>query len=157
CATPQSVNCTTLNPSTSDADWAEAMSLGEANFRVNATGLAHFVRAIGANGIGAHGVRIMRADTARALQAAMLDAGQNGTGTSVRDRLGALGRIGGKTGTGPANSNPHDGIFAALAFDARGAARFAVVTYVRGGGLGGGVPAQISAELAGAALSGQCP
>jgi hypothetical protein len=78
----------------------------------------------------------------------MLDAVETGSASGIRDALGSRGRIGGKTGSGPENRRPLDGIFAGLVFDAAGDARYTVVTYVHHGGVGGGAAAQLSADLA---------
>lgn len=153
--TPRLRDCTTLASTTSDRDWAEAMSLGEAGFRVTPLGLSYFLRAVARDGFGAGRRRIMRPATARRLQAAMMDTVRTGTARGIRERLGNLGAIGGKTGTGPAGPQPYDGLFAGLVFDRAGAPRYTVMTYVRRGGLGGGVAAEISAEMAALMLAGR--
>src|SRR5204863_6858526 len=96
--------------------------------------------------------RIMRASTARRLQAAMRDAVQRGTASGIAKALVDTGwQIGGKTGSGTAllPKGPQiDGWFAGLLFDPQGQARFTVATFVRSGGYGAGKAAQISAALA---------
>jgi hypothetical protein len=158
CDAGRTVNCTTLSSATSDAVWADAMSIGEADFRVTVSGLGGFVAAAGNRGetVGPRPTRMLRTETARQLQAAMLDTVQTGTATGIKDALGAEGRMGGKTGTGPAAANPYDGAFVGLVFDRKGAARYAVATYVRRGGKGGGAAAEISAAAAKRALEESC-
>ena len=153
CTSGRPADCTTLGAPAADVDWANSMSLGEAGFRVTPLGMSRFLRAVANDGLDG-GQRMMRAGTAAALRAAMLDTVQIGTARRVRDRLGTAGRLGGKTGTGPARAHPYDGIFAGLAFDRRGVPRLAFVTYVRGGGPGGGAAAEISADLSRLALIG---
>ncbi|HEV3455513.1 MAG TPA: penicillin-binding transpeptidase domain-containing protein, partial [Thermoanaerobaculia bacterium] len=94
------------------------------------------------------GQRIMRAETARRLQLAMLDAVQRGSAAGIRERLGGQWKIGGKTGTGPGGAHPYDGCFVGLVFDPRGEPRYTVATYIKAGGRGGGVAAEVSADLA---------
>jgi hypothetical protein len=150
CRPGQAADCISITSADSDQRWGDLLSIGEADIRVTPLGLSRFLRAVGRGGLGdaAAPRRIMRAATARQLQAAMLRTVQVGTAASIKDRLAGLGQIGGKTGSGPANANPLDGVFAALVFDRRGAARYTVVTYVRAGGYGGGAAAAISADLA---------
>jgi hypothetical protein len=139
-------DCTTLSAATSDKDWADALSLGEFDFRATPQGLSHFLRMIGRDGLGQDGRRRMRAATATRLHKAMLATVAFGTASGARDRLGNGARLGRKTGT--TGSEPHDGLFAGLVFDADGQARFTIVTYVRRGGFGGGAAAEISSDVA---------
>jgi cell division protein FtsI/penicillin-binding protein 2 len=150
CTAIRAVDCTSLAPDTTDEDWADAMSIGESNFHVTLLGLSQFIAAIGNRGFspGLHTARIMREQTSQQLQSAMLGTVNIGTASGIRDRLGSLGHLGGKTGSGPGDANPTDGIFAALVFDSTGAARYSIVTYVRRGGHGGGAAAEISADIA---------
>lgn len=139
-------DCTTLSVAMADKEWANALSLGEVDFRVTPQGLSHFLRIVGRDGIGEDGRRRMRAATSARLKRAMLETVDHGTARGVSDRLGQGWRLGGKTGTtGPA---PHDGLFAGLVFAPDGRARFTIVTYVRRGGFGGGAAAEISSDLA---------
>lgn len=79
----------------------------------------------------------MSAETARQLRTALDDVVARGTATSVRDALADTGwRIGGKTGTGGGNCGDHcDGWFASIASDGA-QARYVILAYVRGKGLG---------------------
>jgi hypothetical protein len=155
CSNTRQTDCQSLSPKDSDAQWANALSLGETEFRVTPMALARFLRIVGSGGAIAGSPRVMRDDTAHALRAAMIDTVRIGTASGIRGRLGALGQIGGKTGTGPANTHPYDGIFAGLVFDRRGDARYAIVTYVRHGGRGGGIAADISEKTAETLLGGK--
>jgi hypothetical protein len=163
--TPEAA-CTRLSPSTTDDGWASTLSIGEADFSATLLHLSRFMQAVGNDGVmlppvalrasdrppaggpaTVRPIRVMRPGTARRLQAAMRQAVERGTARGIRGRLGRGWTIGGKTGSGPGESRPSDGCFAALAFDARGAAQYAVVTYVQRGGRGGGAAADISASL----------
>jgi hypothetical protein len=136
--------CVSLSPVTGDADWVDTLSIGERRITVTLPQLSRFLRAVGDDGMG-----IMRRATARRLQAAMLDTVEkDGTAHGIEGRAGPGWRIGGKTGSGPGDARPTDGIFAGLVFDARGVARYTVVTYVRRGGFGGGAAAELSADVA---------
>ncbi|HEX8890678.1 MAG TPA: penicillin-binding transpeptidase domain-containing protein [Pyrinomonadaceae bacterium] len=160
-----------LSKETSDADWAEALSLGEAEFNVTALHISRFLQAVGNDGMMLGPValeeqvtsstkqrrqpqsstRIMEPGTARRLQSAMLDCVRRGTAKGIAQALKDTGwQIGGKTGSGPAllpKGAQVDGWFAGLIFDPQGKARFTVATFVRSGGNGGGNAAKISAEL----------
>ena len=147
CGMLRRVNCTALSAGTPDAKWANAMSIGETDFRVSILGLSRFLVAVGRDGDPANAPRVMQVETARRLRAAMLDAVATGTASGVRTRMGDVGRVGGKTGSGPFGERPFDGVFAGLVFDASGRARYSVVTYLRHAGRGGGPPAEISADM----------
>jgi cell division protein FtsI/penicillin-binding protein 2 len=88
------------------------------------------------------------------LQELMRGTVERGTAKSAAPVLAGTGwSMGGKTGTGPdpGSKGPgpgSDGWFAGLIFDPYGKPRFTVATFVKGGGLGGGNAARLSAELA---------
>ena len=157
CTRARARDCTTLAESSPASRWAESLSLGEVGFRVTLSGLSRFLRMIGNGGVGERGERVIGLATARLLQQAMFRTVEAGTARRARDRLRGMGRMGGKTGTGPAGSRPYDGIFAGLIFDNHGTARFTVVTYVRRAGQGGVVAAEISAEMGARLLATQSP
>lgn len=161
-----------LSSVTSDADWANTLSLGETNLKVTGLHISRFLQAVGNGGVMlpavarneamaartldnsnefAGGFRVMKPYTAQRLQAGMRDAVRRGTAKSIAKTLGPTGwTMGGKTGTGPgpAPIGPHsDGWFAGLVFDPQGKARFTVATFVKRGGTGGGNAAKISAEI----------
>jgi cell division protein FtsI/penicillin-binding protein 2 len=152
-----------LAPDAPDAAWAD-VALGQAAVRVTPLHLSRFLQAVGADGrehpptvetaraahaAAAPGRRVMRPATAARLQGALRAAVDRGTAAGVRPLLaGSRWRLGGKTGTaGDGAGGPSDGWFVGLVFDDRGAARYTVVVYVRGGGAGGGVPARLAASL----------
>jgi cell division protein FtsI/penicillin-binding protein 2 len=158
---------TLLTDKTSDADWADAMSLGERNFVVTILHISRFLQAVGNNGVllppvaqkepespipASKSRRIMKENTTVRLQTAMREVVQRGSAKAIAHTLDGTGwQIGGKTGTGPglgSTGPPYDGWFAGLVFDPQGNARFTVATYVRHGGLGGEHAAIISAQLA---------
>ena len=165
-----------LSDEMSDAEWADTLSIGEANMLVTGLHVSRFLQAVGNGGMmlapaareerpatsvrkaGAsrrlvgNPIRVLQERTALRLQSAMRDAVQRGTAKSIARTLEGTGwQVGGKTGTGPgpATIGPQsDGWFAGLIFDPRGKARYTVATFVRRGGPGGGNAAKISAELA---------
>lgn len=165
-----------LSEEMSDAEWAETMSLGEANMSVTGLHVSRFLQAVGNGGLmsapvareelpatsvknagaslrqAGSPVRVLQERTALRLQSAMRDTVERGTAKSIARTLEGTGwQIGGKTGTGPgpAPIGPHsDGWFAGLIFDPQGKARYTVATFVRRGGPGGGNAAKISVELA---------
>lgn len=133
-----------LSATSSDAQWADTLSLGERGVRVTLPQLTAFLRVIGGGG-----APLASAETARALKDAMRDCVARGTAKGSDAALPPGWRMGGKTGSGPHATLPvTDGIFAGLIFDRQGRARYAVATYVRKGGRGGGLAAAISAETA---------
>jgi hypothetical protein len=157
-----------LTDALTDAEWDDALSLGQENFGVTALHVSRFLQAVGNGGrmiaptareerplVNARATRrpraksrrVMREEAALRLQAAMLDVVRRGTATSIAESLKETGwQIGGKTGSGP--GDPRDGWFAGLVFDPKGRARLTVATHVRRGGVGGGNAAKISAGLA---------
>jgi hypothetical protein len=140
-------DCTTLAANEPDSRWAAALSIGETDFRATPFGLSRFLLAVGNHGLNQGGIRVMSADTAQQLLTAMLGTVRFGTARSVQGRLSGGVQMAGKTGTGPATSNPHDGLFAGLLLDRNGVARLTVVTSVRRGGFGSGAAAEISADV----------
>ena len=172
-----------LNEETRDAEWAEALSLGETDMSVTALHVSRFLQAVGNGGVLLtpiareeqptpsftkslssrrtinSSIRVMEQSTALRLQSAMRDTVQRGTANSIAQALENTGwQIGGKTGSGPAllPKGPQiDGWFAGLIFDPQGKARFIVATFVRSGGYGAGNAAKISAELARYLISGE--
>lgn len=153
CAAARPANCTGLSPMTDDAEWANALSLGERHFHVTAEGLAGFLRMIGRRGIDGAGHRVLGLEAVRALRREMLETVASGTARSNRDRLAGVGSMGGKSGTtGIGGHAQYDGLFCGLIFDRARRARYAVIVYVRHGGYGGVVPARIAADLGRALL-----
>lgn len=98
--------------------------------------------------------RVISESAAVKLQTLMHGTVERGTAKSALPILAGSGwSMGGKTGTGPepgttGAGSRSDGCFAGLIFDPEGQARFAVVTFVKHGGFGGGNAARISAEVA---------
>jgi cell division protein FtsI/penicillin-binding protein 2 len=173
--TPSPTNVS-LNDATTDAEWAEALSIGETNMKMTALHISRFLQAIGNDGVMLtpfareeqpapsftkspvsrrglkNAIRVMRESTALRLQSAMRDCVRRGTAESIAKALENTGwQIGGKTGSGAAllpEGAQIDGWFAGLIFEPQGKARFTVATFVRSGGYGGENAAKISAELA---------
>lgn len=159
----------TLKDDTGDAEWTDALSIGEANLGLSPLHMSRFMQAIGNDGVllplsarefktgavrlaAAKGERLVKETTAGKLQTAMKATVTRGTATRIADALSPTGwTMGGKTGTGPGPmplGPDSDGWFAGLVFDDKGAARFTVATYVKHGGFGGGNAAKISATVA---------
>jgi membrane peptidoglycan carboxypeptidase len=163
-----------LSDKTTDSEWADALSIGEANLVVTGLHVSRVLQAIGNGGVmlspaarmnhaqdpgagiragrqSGNPIRVMQGRTALRLQAAMRDVVRRGTAKSIATALADTGwQIGGKTGTGPgpAPIGPQsNGWFAGLIFDPKGKARFTIATFVKHGGPGGGNAARISAEL----------
>ena len=122
----------TIKADASDAEWGETLSIGERNVTVTPGQVSAFLRTIA------------RSKGASKLRAAMLACVERGTARGARQ---AAGRLGGKTGSGPALRQPLDGAFAGLVF-VEGEPRYTVYVYVDGKGLGGGVAASIAAGVA---------
>jgi hypothetical protein len=137
-----------------DAEWGDTWSIGEANVQVTAPDLSRFLQAVGNRGImlrvNAEPQRVIEEPTAARLRSAFLDAVRRGTAKgSDADLKGTQWTIGGKTGSGPLRPGEEpDGWFAGLIFDVRGDARFAIATFVKPGGYGGGNAARLSARMA---------
>lgn len=133
-----------LRSDASDADWEAALTLGERNVPVTAQEVSAFLRDIARDG-----GTVISADTARRLRNALDDVVSRGTATSIKNELaGTSWRIGGKTGTGPGDCRDHcDGWFASLASDSQ-RARYVILAFVRGQGLGSGVAAHATATIA---------
>jgi hypothetical protein len=64
-------------------------------------------------------------------------------GGAWRVTVGDKWKIGGKTGTNSAE----DGTFAGIVCDAHGVPRYSFAAFIKGGGKGGGVAAEVSADL----------
>lgn len=134
----------TLSADSSNAEWGDALSIGESGFSVTILEISRFLEAVGNDG-----GRMMKRETARHLQLAMLGTVERGTAKGVRDRVRpATWKIGGKTGTGPAQAKPYDGWFAGLIFGPDGRPRYTIATFIKERGLGGGVAAEVSADMA---------
>lgn len=152
CSRARRTNCTTLTGATKDSDWADAMSIGEANFRITTGGLSRFLRLAALAMQSPKGAALSHQSALR-LRRAMLETVEMGTAKGSGSVLHGFGAMGGKTGSTSINgANPFDGMFAGLIFDAEGRPRYTVVTFVRRHGVGGGVAAHLSAEFAAAAL-----
>jgi len=147
-----------------DADSSAWVGVGLGSDRVQVTPLhvSRFLQAIGNGGLmlaptveraaaaaPAAPRRVLGAETADRLQAAMLDVVRRGTARGADRALqGTPWHLGGKTGTSPHPGGESDGWFVGLAFDRTGAARYSVVVYLPRAGSGGGEPARLAARLA---------
>jgi Penicillin binding protein transpeptidase domain len=148
--------CVALSATSSDEEWASALSIGESSLTVSILQLSNFLRAVGKEGALSMSSIVqyrppgnrMGRETAIQLQINMLQAVEQGTAKGIYGRLGKQWEIGGKTGTGPGTAHPYDGIFAGLVFDEERRVRYTLVCYARRSGPGGGAAAEISADLA---------
>jgi membrane peptidoglycan carboxypeptidase len=150
-----------MSEQTGRAEWAQ-LAIGQGPLDVTVVGVSRFLQAIGNGGVMLRPTlewehaespeqveRVMSAETAQRLQAAMLDVVDRGTGrAAAAPRLaGQRWDLGGKTGTAQIQGAPDDGWFAGLIHDPEGRPRYTVVVYLNGGGPGGGRPAAIAAEM----------
>jgi beta-lactamase regulating signal transducer with metallopeptidase domain len=141
--------------------WA-GLGLGSERVQVTPLHVSRFVQAIGNGGLmlaptveraaaarPAAPRRVLGAETASRLQAAMLDVVRRGTAKGADRALdGTAWHLGGKTGTSPHPGGDPDGWFVGLVFDRTGTARYSVVVYLPRAGNGGGAPARLAARLA---------
>jgi beta-lactamase class A len=134
----------TLKPDASDSEWRRVLSLGEDQVKVTPRQLSAFMLAIGQGG-----GKLLSAVTGERLTAALEAVVQHGTASSIRDVLNNTGwHIGGKTGTGPGECSDHcDGWFASLLRDPHHA-RYVILVFIQGRGLGGGLAARTAASTA---------
>jgi cell division protein FtsI/penicillin-binding protein 2 len=160
-----------LDASSSEAEWADDLSIGEAGFSVNALSISRFLQAVGNGGVmlppiarqevpaanqpanvlnqSIRARRVIRESAALKLQSAMRDVVQRGTAKAIaRTLYDTSWSIGGKTGSSGPVGPQSDGWFAGLIFDTNQKAHFTVATFVRHGGAGGGNAAKLSADLA---------
>ena len=149
-----------IHEGTGRAEWAQ-LAIGQGPVDATPIGISRFVQAIGNGGVilpatlewerleeVPEGERIMKAETARKLQVAMLSVVDSGTAVSAAPLLqGLQWDMGGKTGTAQISGRPDDGWFAGLVFDPSGKPRYTVVVYLRGGGPGGRMPAAVAAGM----------
>jgi hypothetical protein len=157
-----------LSQQTSAEEWGKAFSIGESGFTVTLLQLASYMQAIGAGGrywplilrdekARAKGTATgpfftMEGSTARKLQQAMKLTVTEGTAQSIRNTLKNGWTIGGKTGTRFEGDQPAESIFGGMAWDNKGKARYAFVTYLRHAGRGGEKAAQVSAQAINAVM-----
>lgn len=134
----------TLKPDASDSDWGSTLTLGEDQMTVTPQQVATFLRAIGQDG-----APLFSKPTARRLIASMDGTVDHGTAMGIKDALGRSGwQLGGKTGSGPGQcGDACDGWFASLLSDSHGA-RYVILVFIKGKGLGGGLAAHTAASLA---------
>ncbi|MEM1177229.1 MAG: M56 family metallopeptidase [Acidobacteriota bacterium] len=120
--------------------------------------VASFVQAIGHGGErlpmrrpgqdAGRSERLMSSETADRLRRSMAAAVAEGTGRRGAEALrGEKWQILGKTGTWARADGGYDGWFAGLAADGERRPRFVVVAFLSEGGLGGGEPVLLAAEL----------
>jgi hypothetical protein len=134
----------TLRPDTSDAEWGDALTLGEREVAVTPGEVSTFLRVVGQGA-----TTQLTATTSTRLARALEGVVEGGTASSVRMALAGTGwRLGGKTGTGPGPCGEHcDGWFAGLLSDRQGG-RYVILSFIRGRGPGGGVAAKTTATVA---------
>jgi hypothetical protein len=143
------------------SSWA-GLALGMRRVQVTPLHISRFLQAVGNGGLmlaptvepavaaaPAPPRRVIGAETAARLQAAMRDVVRRGTAQEVgRAFAGGGWRLGGKTGTVPHQGHREDGWFVGLAFDPAGAARYSVLVYLPESGSGSGDAAHLAARLA---------
>lgn len=101
-----------------------------------------------AGGAPAAGTRLMGEGTAAALREAMIATVREGTAAAIAPRLRHTEwGLGGKTGSLQYPDGSVDGWFAGLVFEPDGDAAYTVVVFLRNGGVGGGLPAALAADV----------
>lgn len=138
------IEALTLKADASDSEWRRVLSLGEDEVKPTPRQLSAFMLAIGQGG-----GQLFSAATAERLTAALEAVVQDGTATGVKNLLNNTGwHIGGKTGTGPGECGDRcDGWFAGLLRDQH-RARYVILVFIKGRGLGGGLAAHTAASTA---------
>jgi beta-lactamase regulating signal transducer with metallopeptidase domain len=92
--------------------------------------------------------QVVGQDAATRLQQAMLQVVGEGTAARALPQLEwSQWTLGGKTGTVPNGADDPNGWFAGLAYGPDGRAEYTIVVLIEGGGVGGGAPAGIAAEM----------
>lgn len=149
-----------LSDESSTQEWAQ-LAIGQGPIDVTPMHMARFVAAIGNEGVmvtptieqhmaeeDPEGRRIMSPATAAKLLAAMTQVVDRGSARSTAPILEGLEwDLAGKTGTAQVQGAPDNGWFAGLALDPEGRPRYAIVSFLVGGGPGGRRPAAIAAGL----------
>lgn len=150
-----------ISGETGTAEWAQ-LSIGQGPLDVTVIAISRFLQAIANDGVmlpptferdqlsrRARGERIMSPEVAQRLQEAMLEIVQQGTGRAAGAALRERGwRVGGKTGTAQIAGRADNGWFAGILFSPQGEPRYTIVTFLEGGGPGGGMPASIAGTVA---------
>ncbi len=128
----------TLPPDADDQRWGTDLSIGERDLSTTLPEVAHALRALALGGDNA----------TRRLLWALRATVERGTARGADAALAGTGwQLAGKTGTGPYESQPHDGWFAGLAID-HGRPRYAIAVYMPHRGAGGGAAATLAADVA---------
>jgi hypothetical protein len=149
-----------ISPQTGDDEWAQ-LAIGQGPIDVTVLGVSRFIQGIANDGVmrqprfefdlvdDGRGERIMSEATALRLQRDMLAVVESGTGRSAGEIVAGTGwSIGGKTGTAQVAGRPDNGWFAAILFSPDGEPRYTIVSFLEGGGPGGGAPAAIAGQVA---------
>ncbi|HEX8431672.1 MAG TPA: penicillin-binding transpeptidase domain-containing protein [Longimicrobium sp.] len=142
-------------------DWAQ-MAIGQGPVDVTPISISRFLQAIGNGGVmlaptieadlarePGEGRPVMKPETARKLQQAMLQVVDTGTAVSTKPILSRLTwDLGGKTGTADIRRGQRpDGWFAGLIHGPDGRPRYTVVVYLQQAGQGGRAPAAVAAGM----------
>jgi cell division protein FtsI/penicillin-binding protein 2 len=145
----------------SQHEWGQ-IAIGQGPVDVTPLAVSRFLQAIGNNGVmlpptleweqlekRGEGRRIMKENTSRRLQEAMLMVVDSGTAASAQPRFAATGwDMGGKTGTADvAGASRPDAWFAGLMYGPDHRARYTIVVYLQHGGQGGRMAAPIAGEM----------
>lgn len=150
-----------LGPGSAQDELAMA-AVGGPNMATTPLHVSRFLQAIGNHGIAVPprpptgyapppaGTRLLSGAAASALRDAMIAVVREGTAAAIAPRLRHTDwSLGGKTGSILNADQSIDGWFAGLAFQPDGDAVYTVVVFLRNGGVGGGLPAEVAAEVLG--------
>jgi penicillin-binding protein A len=149
-----------LSTESSRQEWAQ-LAMGQGPIDVTPIHISRFISAIGNRGVMVDPTielelaaeppeerRVMSAETAEKLLAAMVRVVDHGTARSTAPVLeGLTWDLAGKTGTAQVARAADNGWFAGLILDPEGIPRYSVVAFLIGGGPGGRMPAGIGAGM----------
>ena len=149
-----------ISEDTGTDEWAQ-LAIGQGPLDVTVVGVSRFIQGIANDGVmlqprfefdhvgDGRGERIMSEQTAGRLQRDMRLVVEQGTGRAAGAPLSGTGwAMGGKTGTAQLGGRPDNGWFAGILFGPDGEPRYTIVSFVEGGGPGGGAPTTIAGQVA---------
>lgn len=149
-----------ISANTGTDEWAQ-LAIGQGPLDVTVVGVSRFIQGIANDGVmlsprfefdqigDGRGTRIMSNETAQRLQRDMRLVVERGTGGAAGRPVAETGwTMGGKTGTAQVAGRSDNGWFAGILFGPDGEPRYTIVSFLEGGGPGGGAPAAIAGQVA---------